>query len=185
MPRGDPNPFPQSSGYLYHWPGRPRRMAHAEIDLWRWFVDRFPTNYDRVWFDTMIPSNPLSPQPSAVCPAGITDKWSWCWQCLTCLRADVLARGIKPPPDRNTPFSNPDWPGPHKLPMYHQVIEIRSNPRFQTLLQSIHITSLYIHRYPNHKWRPPMVICDSLPLHIKLTDGLEVITLIQRADYDR
>lgn len=162
MPRGDPRPFPSSVGYPYDWPGRPRRMARAEVDLWQWFIERYPDRYDTVWFDTMIPSDPLLEQPSPECPSDVSAKWAWCWHCLTCLRADVLGQ-----------FDG-----------FHQIIEIRSNPRLHTFLQAVHITSLYVHRYPNLTWRSPMVICDALPLHIKMVDGLEVITLIQRAGYE-
>lgn len=161
MARGDPNPFPTSKGYPFTWSGKPRRMASIEIQLWQWFIRQFPKRFDNVWFDAMIPSDPSLTQPSPDCPANMKTKWPWVWGCLTCLRADVL--------------------GQHRNE--HQIIEIRSNPRLQTLYQSIHITLLFTHRYPDLQFRPPIVICNSIPTHIKMIKELKIITLIQRAEY--
>lgn len=182
MPRGDPKPFPFSAGYHYNWRGRPRRMARAEVVLWHWFVDRYPRAFDRVWFDVMIPSDPVRAQPLPACPSGNLDKWLWVWHCLTCLRADVLGSIREPASPRNTPYSNPNWPGKQPLRTYYRVIEIRSDPRFATPLQAKHITDLFIQRYPSLSFRPPLVICNQVPDYLKMSGGLETVDLIQRVD---
>lgn len=160
MPRGDPVPFPSSVGYAYSWAGRPRRMARAEIVLWHWFVNKYPSYFDRVWFDVMIPSDMQALTPDAKCPLARDAKWPWVWDCLTCLRADVVAR----------------------KGLTYQVVELRSQPLFATMGMALRLTEYFTNRYPTLKWSPPMVICDDLRLYIKLDGDYAKITLINRSD---
>ncbi len=137
-------------------------MAKAEIDLWHWFILKYPELYDRVWFDVMIPSDPDLLTPLETCPSSEHAKWQWVWECLTCLRCDVLAR----------------------RGLYYQVIEIRYAPRFQVMSMALKLTELFKQRFPNLRLLQPVLLCYDRPMYIKLTGMHATVTLIRRKEID-